>query len=390
MRARSDRSQDREKAGHSGRSRGRNGRIGRKGRKPEGTAPKRWLQWVQGIMSVLVLIVLILLSYMAASYVTAPGLRLLGLELQGLPLELANTFVSFVGMMALAASAGSFFYFRERKILNALIGAMRQMARGDFNIRLDINRKRAGDYGGIVDGIYHMAEELGQMERLRQEFISNVSHELQSPLTSISGFARALQKEGLGKEEHDHYLRIIEQESRRLSKLSDSLLKLTTLESEHQPFAPRGYRLDRQLRDVVLAGEPQWSAKELELELDMPELGVYADEELMSQVWTNLLHNSVKFTPEGGTIRIAAAGSEDRVEITFEDSGIGIEAEHVPHIFERFYKSDASRQRSAGGSGLGLSIVRKIVELHGGDITVHSLPGEGTTFKVSLPQNKRG
>ncbi|MEK8130646.1 ATP-binding protein [Paenibacillus filicis] len=336
----------------------------------------------------IVLVSLILLSYTAAYYVTAPSLRWLGFEFSGLRLELANTLVSFIFLMVLAGVVGRFFYSQQRKMLAVLIGAMRQMARGDFNIQLNFGHKNEADFGGIVDGIYHMAEELGQMERLRQEFISNVSHELQSPLTSIRGFARALQKEGLDEEERAHYLRIIEQESMRLSKLSDNLLKLTTLESEHQPFAPQPYRLDRQLRNVILVSEPQWSDKELELEAELPEMTVVADEELMSQVWINLLHNSIKFTPPGGTIRIEALSKDGQLAITFTDSGIGIQPEHIPHLFERFFKSDASRQRAAGGSGLGLSIVKKIVELHKGDIAVISELGQGAAFTVTIPQDR--
>jgi two-component system phosphate regulon sensor histidine kinase PhoR len=133
---------------------------------------------------------------------------------------------------------------------------------------------------------------------------SNVSHEIQSPLTSISGFSRALQNEGLSTEERNHYLVIIETESKRLSKLSDNLLKLTSLESKQHPFDPKAYRLDKQLRKVVLACEPQWVEKGIEMDIDLGEVEIVADEDMMNQVWVNLIHNGIKFTPIGGTIRI--------------------------------------------------------------------------------------
>ncbi|HIW33551.1 MAG TPA: HAMP domain-containing histidine kinase [Candidatus Paenibacillus intestinavium] len=230
-----------------------------------------------------------------------------------------------------------------------------------------------------------MTTQLQQMEDLRQEFISNVSHEIQSPLTSIVGFAQALQLNNLSIEENNHYLNIIEMESRRLSKLSDNLMKLTSLESEQHPFDKKRYSLYQQIKTIILACEPNWMQKNLELSISLDKVSILADEDLMSQVWTNIIHNSIKFIPSNGTITISLRQVDEQAIIRITDTGIGIARQDQLHIFERFYKADHARERSKGGSGLGLSIVKKIVEMHGGTISVESELGKGTTFTVNLP-----
>jgi len=276
---------------------------------------------------------------------------------------------------------------RQIYLFIAWIDAMRRMSKGDFSVTLDADPRHLGQLGVLVRSFNEMASELGQMERMRQEFISNVSHEFQSPLTSIGGFARALRNEELTADTRRHYLQIIESESMRLSKLSDNLLKLTSLESNHHPFEAKSYRLDRQIRRVILGCEPQWLAKRLELDVDLDELAIVADEDLLNQVWSNLAHNAIKFTPEGGTISVRLSGSEQHVEVTVTDTGIGVSEADLHHLFERFFKADKARSRSAGGSGLGLSIVKKIVELHHGTVTASSRVGEGTSFRVELPRS---
>ncbi|WP_433943207.1 sensor histidine kinase [Paenibacillus sp. SN-8-1] len=273
---------------------------------------------------------------------------------------------------------------REIRKINNIIDAMKRVSKGDFSVRLDIEQYDEG-FEKVVATINEMVSELGTMETMRQDFISNVSHEIQSPLTSIGGFARALlQEEEVSPETRRHYLGIIESESQRLSKLSDNLLKLTALESAEPLFEKKHYRLDKQIQRVVLSAETQWSGKDLNIELELEETMIKAEEDLMSQVWINLLHNSIKFTKPGGWIKIGLRKMGSQVEVQIADNGIGISPEDMTHIFERFYKADKSRNREAGGSGLGLSLVKKIVELHEGEITVVSVLGEGTTFKVIL------
>ncbi len=174
----------------------------------------------------------------------------------------------------------------------------------------------------------------------------------------------------------------------RLSKLSDNLLELASLDSEQLKLDPKPYRLDKQIRGLILACEPQWTDKRLELDAALDEATVVtADEDLLSQVWINLIHNSIKFTPAGGCVRVALVRQAGGVQVTVADSGPGIAPADQAHIFERFYKADKSRRRTEGGSGLGLSIVKKIVELHQGTVRVDSQPGQGATFTVSLPES---
>jgi signal transduction histidine kinase len=269
-----------------------------------------------------------------------------------------------------------------------VIEAIRRIAKGDFKVVIQTGKNVPGQFEQLVSSINDMAVELNQMEQMRQTFISNVSHEIQSPLTSIQGFARALQQEGLEYEQRKHYYGIIETESTRLSKLSDNLLKLTSLESDQHPFEPKRYRLDRQLRSMILACEPQWVEKDILMDVELAETTVEADEDLLSQVWMNLLSNSIKFTPNGGTISIEAKPAEDGATVRISDNGTGISEEDLPHIFERFFKADKSRNRMLGGSGLGLSIVKRILDMHGGDVQVSSTRGVGTTFTVNLPHRK--
>jgi signal transduction histidine kinase len=280
-----------------------------------------------------------------------------------------------------------FFRAQQLNAFQPVIQALERIAKGDFSIRLD-EQHQDGILSNLVSSVNKMALELGQVENMRQEFISNVSHEIQSPLTSIRGFAQALQDDNLSAEQRHHYLAIIEAESTRLSRLADDLLKLASLEAEQVKFEPKPYRLDKQIRSLVLTCEPQWSAKGITPEVALKEITITADEDLLSQVWLNLIHNAIKFTPAGGSIKVALRAHGERVEVSIADSGPGIAAEDQVHIFERFYKADKSRTRSKEGSGLGLSIVKKIVEMHAGALDLESSPGAGSVFTVSLPAAK--
>ena len=237
----------------------------------------------------------------------------------------------------------------------------------------------------LTSRINKMAQDLRSMEHLRQDFVSNVSHEIQSPLTSISGFAALLRDESLSPGQRRHYLDIIESESKRLSGLSDNLLKLSMLDAEKVPFHPEPYRLDEQLKEILLLLEPQWSAKEIELDAELEEIRVMGDRDLLSQVWINLLHNAIKFSHEGGKITVRLSAQEKNAVCVISDTGIGIPEEDLIHIFERFYKVDKARDRKAGGNGLGLSLVKVIVGIHSGTVSASSRLGEGSAFTVTIP-----
>lgn len=309
----------------------------------------------------------------------------LGAEPQGFWLQLGTVIGVFV---LFACSAAIIFLIglnRQRNYWDTIVDALSRMAKGDFDIKLDLKADEEDQFGQLIHGINHMAVELGELERMRQEFISNVSHEIQSPLTSINGFAKALKNINLPEEKRQHYLDIIELESHRLSKISENLLKLTSLESQHHPFEPKQYRLDKQLRNVVLALEPNWLAKELDFDLHLNNICITADEDLMNQVWMNLLTNSIKFTPNKGTISLSMKLDSDKMTVTVEDTGIGLTEEQQMHIFERFYKADQSRTVANGGSGLGLAIVKKIIDMHNGTIAVESKLAEWTRFLITIP-----
>jgi two-component system phosphate regulon sensor histidine kinase PhoR len=275
---------------------------------------------------------------------------------------------------------------KQRKVWNEMMDALRRIAKGDFNVVVDEEGRYDGQIGHIAQSINEMTQELKQVERLRQEFISNVSHEIQSPLTSIRGFASTLQRADLTVEERMRYSAIIEKETTRLSKLSDNLLKLTSLEADEQHLELRTFRLDTQLETIVLACEPQWLEKELELDLALAEAEIVANEELLSQVWVNLIHNAIKFTPVRGSIKLTLAQTQEHTIVCIADTGIGMTDEDRKRVFERFYKGDKQRTRTIEGSGLGLSIVQKIVDLHKGSISVESRLNEGSIFEVRLPR----
>lgn len=306
------------------------------------------------------------------------------------PVLIAQIINSILGLLMALVIIKVALYFDERKsgIFDSIITAQKKIAEGDYNISLNKNTEELGPYSELVESVNHMAVELNRMEKMRQEFISNVSHEIQSPLTSIRGFARALRNEKLSAESRLHYLDIIESESMRLSKLSDNLLRLASLEADTIKLEPRVYRLDKQIRLIVLSCEPQWSEKELHMDVALEDVEIKADEDMMSQAFINLIHNSIKFTPEGGQVSIALYKQEHMITFKISDTGMGMAEEDTSRIFERFYKADKSRNPSVKGSGLGLSIVKKIVELHLGTIEVKSKSGQGTTFTVSLPADR--
>jgi signal transduction histidine kinase len=271
--------------------------------------------------------------------------------------------------------------------INMLTHATKKIAAGDYHAEVQVKNK--DELGILARSFNQMVRELRQIEQMRQEFVSNVSHEIQSPLTSIRGFSTTLLQDDIPAADRKRYLSIIAAESERLSRLSEDLLKLASLESEHHPFTPVSFRLDEQLRRTVIAAEPLWSAKKLDVDLELQEVFVNADEDQLAQVWTNLLTNAIKFTPPGGRISIVLTKRDKESTVRITDNGIGIAEEDVPRIFHRFYKSDKARNRSQGGSGLGLAIVQTIVALHHGRIDVQSQLNHGTMITVTLPDHER-
>lgn len=268
------------------------------------------------------------------------------------------------------------------KPIEKLSHATKKLAEGQYDIHLDISRR--DEIGDLAMHFARMTESLKQLDEMRQEFVSNVSHEIQSPLTSIQGFSQAIRSGGVTNEQRETYLTIIEEESRRLSSLSKQLLTLASLDKETGLYEPIRFRLDEQIRQVLLVLQHQWQQKKLAMELTLPETFIVGDKQLLNQVWMNLLANSIKFTPTAGSIYIAVQ-KDTQIVVTIRDTGVGMSEEEQAHVFDRFYKGDKSRNREATGSGLGLSIVLKILQVAKGSIHIQSRIGEGTTVTVSLP-----
>jgi signal transduction histidine kinase len=269
------------------------------------------------------------------------------------------------------------------KPVKELIQATKELAKGNYDVQVAIKRK--DEIGLLASNFNHMTNKLNKLEEMRSEFVSNVSHEIQSPLTSIKGFAKVLRNKQLTEEKKEHYLSIIEAESERLSMMSERLLKLASLDSEQHPFQPTTYKLDEQIRKIILALEPHWESKKLQLVLNLPQTEIVADRLLLEQVWINLLQNAIKFSSIAGYIKVDILELDHTIHVVISDSGLGISKEDIERIFERFYQADRSRNKK--GTGLGLSIVQKIIEIHHGKIEVESVVGKGTSFKITLPKN---
>lgn len=258
--------------------------------------------------------------------------------------------------------------------------ATKKIANGEYEVALPEYRK--DEIGTLAVSFRKMAKSLKDLDRMRQEFVSNVSHEFQSPLASIQGFSKTLQTNEMTESERKHYLKIIESESRRMSSLCKQLLTLASLDKEERVLDKKTFDVGKQIRDVIFMLEWQWREKDVAIELDVPNIQVHGDENLLHQVWTNLLTNSIKFTESGGTISFYGEEKDTELCLTISDTGIGMSEDEIDKIFDRFYKVDEARNRTIEGSGLGLSIVKKIIDLHKGSITVNSVKGEGTTFTI--------
>ncbi|MGO0063024.1 sensor histidine kinase [Brevibacillus fluminis] len=266
-----------------------------------------------------------------------------------------------------------------------LTEATKRMAKGTFDsANLPMNRR--DEIGQLSVSFHEMAKELAKLDQMRKDFVSSVSHEIQSPLTSISGFTKALKQKKMSEESRLRYLTIIEEESERLSRLGQNLLQLSYLQQEQHPLKVTQYRLDEQLRKVVITLEPLWTEKAINMDVDVKAVTIHADKDQLDQVWINLLNNAIKFTAPHGTIRIQSMGKAHQHIVSITDSGIGIPEEELVNIFKPFHKVDKARSSSVKGNGLGLSIVKQIIDMHDGDIHVSSSLGTGTTFTVTLPR----
>lgn len=274
------------------------------------------------------------------------------------------------------------------KPLSSLTKATKRVRNGDYSVKVDENdfltRHTLKELQRLISDFNIMTEELANTELFRNDFVSNFSHEFKTPLSSISGFARQLCDGDITEEQQREFSRIILEEAEYLSSLAANTQLLTSLDNKGIIADKKLYSLDEQLRNCMLSLEPVWSEKNIELNMsEVDEVWFYFNDRLMSHVWHNLFDNAVKFTPNGGNINVSCTRKNERIIVEISDSGCGISEEAIPHIFEKFYQAD--RSHASKGNGLGLSLVKKIVELSGGKVSVSSVLGTGTTFTVILP-----
>lgn len=274
------------------------------------------------------------------------------------------------------------FSTKPLKPIREIMAATDRIADGDYSVRLSL--KGPEEFRTLSDKFNHMAEELGSVEMLRTDFVGNFSHEFKTPIVSIRGFAKALKWDDLTKEERTEYLDIIINEAERLSELSLNVLYLSKIENQTIITNKRCYNISEQIRRVVALLDHKFSEKQLEVLFDSDEFMITANEEMMKQVWINLLDNGIKFSPIGGKIAIYINPQNDNLSVKISNQGEEIPPEMREHIFDKFYQGDSSH--STNGNGLGLAIVKKIIDLHNGRIIVHSSKN-GSTFELLLKIN---
>ena len=270
--------------------------------------------------------------------------------------------------------------------LRKLTKLTEQVAEGNYDVNVEGITNfftEKSDLGNLVNAFDDMTHELSSTEIFRNDFIHNFSHEFKTPIISIRGFARQLYKGNLTPEQQTEFAKIIMDESEHLANMSSNVLLLSKLESQEIVSDKETFSLDEQLRTCMLLMEEQWSEKNLTIDMDLDEIDYFQNKDLLYHVWMNLFSNAVKFTKENGTVSVKCHTANDAIFVAVSDNGAGMDEETVKHIFEKFYQGDTSH--ATAGNGLGLSLVKRIVEMMDGRISVESTLGKGSTFTVSLP-----
>jgi len=268
------------------------------------------------------------------------------------------------------------------KPVEALIEAMKVVSSGDFSVQMEVPKENTA-LSDLMVSFNLMVKELGSIEIFRQNFINNFSHEFKTPIVSIRGFARQLQKNNITEEQRKEYTGIIIAEAERLTNMSSNILLLTKFENQQIVSDKKEFYLDEQIRKCVLLLEKQWTTKNIHLSLELDELTYFSNEEMLSHVWINLLSNAIKYSSQDGEITIRCYKEQEDVYVAVADTGCGIDRNTMEHIFDKFYQGDTSHVME--GNGLGLPLVKRIVDLCQGDITVSSELGKGSVFTVRLP-----
>lgn len=276
-------------------------------------------------------------------------------------------------------------WYMVTRPVQRIAGAAGKIMQGDFSVRIRPVFTMGGQDGfnTIIHAFNQMAEELSGIETLRTDFISNVSHELKTPLAIIQNYGTLLQHPGLEEEPRREYARTITDASRRLADLITNILKLNKLENQQIYPEKEAFDLGEQLCECLLAFEDAWEEKEIDLETEIAEdVTVTSDRSLLSLVWNNLFSNAFKFTPAGGRVSVSLKADGAFAVVQVSDTGCGIPPEVGKHIFEKFYQGDTSH--ATQGNGLGLALVKRVMDIVGGDISVSSEVGKGSTFAVTV------
>ena len=268
--------------------------------------------------------------------------------------------------------------------LNLVSSKINSLANGQFGTRVDFDEivQKVPSFLELSTVFNKLSEELKSTEMLRRDFINNFSHEFKTPIVSIAGFAKLLKKGNLSEEEKAHYLDAIEEESMRLASMATNVLNLTKIENQSILTDVSKFNLSEQIRSGILLLENKWSKKNIDFQLEFDEFEIEASEELLKQVWINLIDNAIKFSKSNGTILIAAHRTDKEFSVSITNYGTSLSVEKISKIFNKFYQGDESH--STEGNGIGLSIVQKIVNLHNSRITVDS-SDNSVTFSVYFP-----
>ena len=296
--------------------------------------------------------------------------------------------VTFLNVLLLTLLFGTIDHIRRKLMVDRpvkrITEATERIMQGDFSVRVTpMHGAGMEGFNQIGMAINAMAAELAGTETLRTDFIANVSHELKTPLAIMGNYATMLQRPGIAEDERCEYAKAISEAARKLAQLITNILKLNKLENQQIFPQPKEFDLSEQLCECLLVFEDAWEAKELEIETDIEEdVQIRSDPELLSLVWNNLISNAVKFTPDGGTIGLSLKTEDGSVVVQVRDTGCGMKPEVGQHIFEKFYQGDTSH--ATQGNGLGLALVKRVVDILNGEIGVQSVYGTGSTFTVKF------
>ncbi|MDD6728201.1 MAG: HAMP domain-containing sensor histidine kinase [Eubacteriales bacterium] len=270
------------------------------------------------------------------------------------------------------------------KPLDNIINALEKFADGDFNVHLEINKRDTKHIRQLKEAVNKTALELESTETMRNDFINIISHEYKTPVASILGYAKILKNSSVSDKDKEEYTDIIIDESKRLSSMTNNILLLTKFENTEIIPDAKPYSLDEQLRSCVQLLSTGWLEKNIEIKGDLAPVTYVGNADLMEHIWINLLDNAIKHTENGGSISVFLSEDKKDITVKIQDTGCGIAQDDIPHVFDTFYQAD--KNRSAGGNGLGLSIVKRLTDLCKGTVSVESELGKGTTFTVTLPK----